>query len=592
MSASVAPDGLFYVGPMVDPETLVAQEPPDDSAPIAPRAVLVIHTGDEDRVVSLVSDMNVVVGRTSDADVVIDHPTLSRRHARFRWNGSGGIWVEDLESTNGLHIAGERVDQAFLLAGDRCRLGDVEIGVQLGGAGSGMVIDGLERLEAFVADSLASTEAGPMALLQIGTTSLKAMTPLLELVRALRRSRDRMAPLDAETILWAAPHCDAADARARLEQIRRVSEIPLRLCAVVATRDGTQVAAELLRTAKRSFVSLAPGDAPVVRPLQAAPAVDANPVMTPTVCSQLAQVGKLARARIPVLVRGETGSGKELVARALHDQSPRAARPFVAVNCGAVPESLLASTLFGHVKGAFTGAERDSKGYFREADGGTVFLDEVGELSLSAQAALLRVLESGRVVPVGSSREVAVDVRLVSATHRDLEGMVEDGSFRRDLFFRVNGAVIRVVPLRDRPGEIVPLAQHFLDAAYRGGDTRARVIGEEAIAVLKRYPWPGNVRELKSVIERAAILTTTDALVPGDLPARLRTDVASASAFSTVETEHLPFKDRVQSFEVALIQAALEATGGNKTEAAKRLDIPIRTLSYKVKSFGIGEVPR
>jgi DNA-binding NtrC family response regulator len=312
---------------------------------------------------------------------------------------------------------------------------------------------------------------------------------------------------------------------------------------------------------------------------------------------------RVAASNVPVILHGETGAGKEVVARFLHERGPRAGKAMVSVNCAAIPAQLVESTLFGHEKGAFTGAAQRQKGVFEEADGGTVFLDEIGELPLSAQAALLRVLETGRFARVGSPREITVDVRILAATHRDLEAMSGTGAFRADLYYRLSVMVIVIPPLRDRPEDVEPLARRFLAQA---GGGRVRDITAAALARLAAYAWPGNVRELRNTIERAALLARTETIQEEDLPARVR-EAGAAPAPRALETAPVrasaptpappptdeagagvgDLRARLQDYEALILFEALEAAGWNQSEAARRLGMPIRTLSHKVKVLGL-----
>jgi transcriptional regulator with GAF, ATPase, and Fis domain len=306
----------------------------------------------------------------------------------------------------------------------------------------------------------------------------------------------------------------------------------------------------------------------------------------------LKTVASVATSRIPVILHGETGTGKEVLAQLIHESGPRKGRRIVRVNCGAIPRDLVESTLFGHERGAFTGALQQQKGVFEEADGGTVFLDEVGELPPAAQASLLRVLEVGAFNRVGSNRELEVDVRIVAATHRDLEAMAEAGTFRSDLYYRLSGVVIEIPPLRERGDEIEPLVRRFLHAANKANGRRVEGISPETLALLEAYSWPGNVRELRNVIERAVVVTQGVLIGPEALPARVRTgghrpeaDPSKASALAAPEPEQ--GRGKVHQFEARMLQEALAATGWNRTEAAKKLGMAVRTLSYRMKVLGV-----
>jgi transcriptional regulator with PAS, ATPase and Fis domain len=287
----------------------------------------------------------------------------------------------------------------------------------------------------------------------------------------------------------------------------------------------------------------------------------------------------IARRRSTVMLLGETGTGKEMLARHIHDHSERAGKPFVPVDCSAMTETLFESQLFGHVRGAFTGAVRDSLGFVRAADGGTLFIDEVGELSLLLQAKLLRVLQERCVVPVGDTRAKSVDVRVVCATHRDLASMVRAGTFREDLYFRLNVVVLQVPPLRERPEDVIPLAQHFLSIQADLYDEEAKVLSRDAGELLRSYPWPGNVRELANVIEHAHVLASGGVIRPTDLPDRLRRPAGSG-----VTT---PSNLRLLDVERRTIAEALHRTKNCKAAASRLLGINVQRLSRRIKSLGI-----
>jgi two-component system response regulator AtoC len=293
----------------------------------------------------------------------------------------------------------------------------------------------------------------------------------------------------------------------------------------------------------------------------------------------LAMVRKIADYSTSILITGESGTGKELVARAIHSSGVRSGRPFVVVNCGAIPAPLLESELFGHVKGAFTDAHRNKTGLFQEADGGTIFLDEIGELPMELQVKLLRVLQEGELRRVGDNRSVKVDVRVVAATLRDLKEEIKKGSFRDDLYYRLNVIEIKLPPLRSRPGDIPGLASHFIEKYGRRFGKSVKAISEDALAALLSYGWPGNIRELENVIERAMILEDTATIRKLSLPI---TQSGTPRAF-----HELSIKKAQEELEKELISRALERTGNNRTKAAQILEISHRALLYKIKSYGL-----
>ncbi len=306
---------------------------------------------------------------------------------------------------------------------------------------------------------------------------------------------------------------------------------------------------------------------------------------SPALQEMLRQVRRVAPTKTTVLLTGESGTGKELVARALHELSPRAAMPFVAVNCGAIPAELLESELFGHVRGAFTDASRDKKGLAAEADGGTLFLDEIGELPLALQVKLLRFLEDEQVRRVGDTRSERVDVRVVAATARDLARAVKEGQFREDLFYRLNVVNVRLPALRERPDDVPALVEHFL-AKYRRLRPEEPLTGvsPQALDVLRAHRWPGNVRELEHAVERAVVLADGPLVQEDDLPDEVR----AAPAPAALEPgRDLSVKRAFRSLEEQFIRAALDRTGGNRTRAAELLDLSYRALLYKIKEYGI-----
>jgi two-component system response regulator AtoC len=296
-------------------------------------------------------------------------------------------------------------------------------------------------------------------------------------------------------------------------------------------------------------------------------------------------IDKVADYKTTILIQGESGTGKELVARALHSGSSRKNKPFIPLNCGAIPETLLESELFGHKRGAFTDAHADKKGLFAEADQGTLFLDEIGELPLTLQVKLLRVLQEGRIRPLGTARDQAVDVRVVAATVRDLRREVEESRFREDLYYRLNVLQINVPPLRDRRDDVVLLVEHFIERNNARLGTQIRDVDQRARKLLLNYPWPGNVRELENTIERAVVLAEGDVLSVGDLPERMREPADPVAA--SLATGELSIKKTARFMEETLIRRALEKTGGNRTAAAKILEISHRALLYKIKDYGI-----
>ena len=293
------------------------------------------------------------------------------------------------------------------------------------------------------------------------------------------------------------------------------------------------------------------------------------------------QVHQVVGTTATVMIRGESGTGKELIAHALHHHSPRAGKPFVRVNCAALPETLVEAELFGHERGAFTGAQARRKGKFEQADGGTLFLDEIGELSPSTQAKLLRVLQGREFERLGGNETLRVDVRLITATNKDLERALEEGTFREDLYYRLNVFTIYVPPLRERKSDVLLLADHFVEKYARVHSRTIKRISTPAIDMLMAYHWPGNVRELENTIERAVLVADSDVIHGHHLSPTLQT----AEASGTVVSQSLA--EAVGMFESNLIQDALKSSRGNRAKAARLLNTTERILSYKVRRYGI-----
>jgi Nif-specific regulatory protein len=293
------------------------------------------------------------------------------------------------------------------------------------------------------------------------------------------------------------------------------------------------------------------------------------------------EMARVAGTNTTVLIRGESGTGKELIAQAIHYNSPRAKKPFIKVNCAALPETLVESELFGHERGAFTGAESRKKGRFELANGGTLFLDEIGELSPAIQVKLLRVLQEREFERVGGTESVGVDVRVITATNRDLEKALAEASFREDLYYRLNVFPIFIPPLRVRKADVLPLADHFAEKYAREHGKSIKRISTPAIDLLSTYHWPGNVRELENTMERAVLMADGEVIHAHHLPPTLQ----SAEATGTVVSTSLGAA--VEAFERSLIEDALDTSRGNRSKAARLLSTTERVLSYKVKKYGI-----
>lgn len=368
--------------------------------------------------------------------------------------------------------------------------------------------------------------------------------------------------------------------------------------AVITAHGNMESAIQALKSGAFDFVNK-PLDINDLRNLvsQAIRAGDAAGASTKTLIGESPKIQqlretirKLARSQAPVYIAGESGTGKELVARLIHDQGPRSANEFVPVNCGAIPQDLIESELFGHVKGSFTGASADKAGLFKTADGGTLFLDEIAELPLQMQVKLLRAIQEKRIRPVGAQQEIAVDCRILSATHKNLAKMVEDGTFRQDLFYRINVIELKVPPLRERTDDVELLVRHFLGVLSERLGMPVPGLQDDALEALKRHPFPGNVRELENVLERAITLCENETIAAADLilPNADPLGVEAPSAVTappTAPDDASELQSYLDNVERERILQALEQTRWNKTKAAKLLGISFRALRYRVEKL-------
>lgn len=295
-------------------------------------------------------------------------------------------------------------------------------------------------------------------------------------------------------------------------------------------------------------------------------------------------INKIARTSSTVLIYGESGTGKELAARAIHDESPRKDKPFLAINCAAIPDSLIESELFGHEKGSFTGADSRELGIFEAADTGTVFLDEIGEMNVSMQAKLLRAIQEKEIRRVGGKVNLPMDVRIIAATNKDLEKEIKRGTFREDLFYRLNVIRINLPPLRERGSDIAALADHFVQKYSQASGIPVKGVSKSALKLLMNYPWPGNVRQLESIIERGVLLAEGDDIQPEDLPAELRGESLPSSA---LQFDFPPEGISFEELEKELILKAMDRAGWVINKAAPLLGLSYKTLQYRLEKFGI-----
>ncbi len=515
------------------------------------------------RVVHLDDGAALVIGRVPTSDLAIDDDAVSRRHAMVR-RRDDEITIEDLESRNGTLILGAPIrGRRRLSAGDAITIGPITIVVATSSAARRTrqiaTIGELEdRLEAEVDRAVRYHRPLALVMLRFEGPS-EAIAAHVERVSGQLRRMDLVAEYGDDELGLVLPETDEAGAMIVAQRSADDPEIAVEIGIATFPTDGVH-GGELVSAAR---ARLRIPREPATRGQTLVRALGKHVVIADPQMTQVYELAKrVAPSPIAVLVVGETGVGKEMVAEAIHQLGPRAAGPYVRLDCASLSESLVESELFGHEPGAFTGALGKKPGFFEVASGGTLFLDEIGELPASTQAKLLRALETRRIVRVGGTAEVATDVRVVCATHRDLEAEVHRGRFRQDLLFRIGAFVIPVPPLRDRRAEIPLLAAQF--ARDLSADDQVASISPAALAILAKYDWPGNVRELRNVIERALVLSGDGRIEPQHFTDRLRDRIATSGQ---------DVRRRVASVEREAVRAALAASDGNQTHAARQLGI-------------------
>ena len=534
--------------------------------------VLEVRGGDPlSRVVSLADGDELVVGRGTGSDVVLAHEGVSRKHARFVRRGSE-VLVEDLGSTNGTIVNGAVIRaQRRLAAGDTIELGTIRaVLAATSTARERRAIATMseleDRLDAEVERARRYGRSLGLVMLRVSGAAELVDAHVRELGRSLRRM-DLLADYGGDELVLLLPESDRTAITTVMGRARAAPEGVTVACGGVAYPEDTTSGGELIGAARERMLDGTP---------RAARRASSMLVHDPKMQQVMAMVDRVAAAPISVLLYGESGVGKDMVAEAIHARSPRTARPFVRLDCGALPEALFESELFGHVRGAFTGAVADKVGRLEAANTGTLFLDGIGELPLDMQAKLLRVLEQRKFLRVGSTTESQIDVRVVCATHHDLEAEVRRGRFREDLFFRISAFAIPIPPLRDRRADIVPLAQQFAEELARG---RKVAFEPEALVLLEAYDWPGNVRELRNAIERAIVLGGAR-IAAEHLPERV---VAAAPDGARPRD----IRQRVASVEKQAILDALMDAAGKQNAAAKALGISRFALSRLLEKHGI-----
>ncbi len=557
------------------------------------RAYLLVFERGSSWVFELPTAGEIVIGRGDSAELRLRDNAVSRRHATVKVVDNS-ISLTDLGSHNGTFINAQRITgQRALSSGDSLAICSATLVLYTSAPSSAhsrwLELAALrERFDEELERSLryqrpVAVMCGLLASVEDHDAANRALSSL--------RGLDLGAWIDAGQLVILAPETGRDEAAAMGNRIRDLlGAHTIRIGFAVCPMDGHD-ADSLIISARAAATGTPMGTvAGAATTLRTYRIGQRNVIVAdPAMARLYALVERLARVDLPVLITGETGSGKELAATMLHERSPRRDRPLVALNCAAIQESLVESELFGYERGAFSGAVGTKQGLLEAANGGTVFLDEIGELPLAIQAKLLRVLETKRLTRVGDVKEREINVRLVAATNRNLQEDVDAGRFRQDLLFRLNAATLEVPPLRERARELGLLAELFMTEACQAAGRGAIAIATDGLAALGAYRWPGNVRELKNAMEYFAATLTGNALTAAEVAERLgpkpgalpeRPSSAGPKAFA-------PIADEIRALEIERMTQALEAAGGNQTKAAELIGMPLRTFFTKMRQYNL-----
>ncbi|MGE0403690.1 MAG: sigma 54-interacting transcriptional regulator [Kofleriaceae bacterium] len=572
----------------------------DSTSPLAARTVSAVFAASDHGYFLVVTDRGahrvvlpmsgtLLVGRDPTCGIHLDEAAVSREHARVTVRG-GTVTLEDLGSHNGTRLAGARLEAPRALqSGDVVSIGTTTLVACLPATKAAAVrLLDPDELRAQIHREVirARTHDRPLALI-CATLDAPACAAASSLLPTALRVIDVAGQLDPAHLYVLCPELPrGGGARRVAELVAALSPTAPGIKAAIAHLPSDAVdATTLIATALARVGAADSASAHDVRRVGDLEIIVADPAMR-HIYDLLERLG---RSDLPVLVCGESGVGKELAARTLHAASPRNAGPFVAVNCAALPAALAESELFGHRRGAFSGADRDKAGYFAAAAGGTLFLDELGELDAAVQGKLLRAVETRTVVPLGATTPVPCDVRLVSATNRDVPAEIDAGRFRRDLFYRLSAATVVIPPLRDRPRELPMLARALLARACASSRRAPLTLSDLALAQLATHPFPGNIRELANAVAyAAAVAGDDDELLPHHLPPTIAVPPSPGTPRDdNARRAFRPIADELVELERRRMREALDATGGNQSRAAELIDMPRRTFTKKMARYGL-----
>ncbi|WP_437626990.1 sigma 54-interacting transcriptional regulator [Sorangium sp. So ce1151] len=549
---------------------------------------------------ALPEDGALIVGRSDDADVKLDTAAVSRRHAKIVVSG-GEIRITDLGSHNGTVVNGERIEGSRTLgSGDVVAIGDTTLMLRREPPSRGSALIDMGQLRRRVEEEIerAADSARPFGLAVVSVGAVQMRTTLAQRALSVLRLMDIVAWDGGSHLAIGFPELGGEAARAAvLQLLEAIAPLAPEARAGLASYPFDGGDTETLLAGARTAASIgAPGSIASASETAVQHVIGERTILVAdaAMIRLFELIRRLAASDLPVLVLGETGAGKENAATAVHHWSARAQKPLITLNCAALPETLVESELFGYEKGAFSEARTSKPGLLERAHGGTVFLDEIGELPLGVQAKLLRALEAKRITRLGDVRDREVDIRIVAATNRDLEAEVLAGRFRQDLLFRLSAAVVELPPLRHRRRELPILARLFLAEACARTGRPALDLSEAALAALFAHPFPGNVRELKNAMEYAAATTDGPLIEPWSLPERIAgldvppRQAADTSAPPASEPARFkPIAEELREIESARMRQALDAADGVQKRAAALLGMPVRTFTFKLKQYGI-----
>jgi DNA-binding NtrC family response regulator len=576
---------------MVEPEATLSML----AEPVVDGARLLVIDGGSSSIVTLPAAGTATIGRAPECEVRLNDAACSRRHARLHIEDSA-LTLEDLGSHNGTRVNGEPVAGRHLLTSDDViSIGPIRLVIHVQHRARRAALLDPPALRGRLAQEVERALLYERPLCVAVIASDRSPRALAHAVAHTLRVIDVIGALDERHLVVLMPELGPEAARAAGERFLGAvdsdgASIGLAACPTDACTS------EALVAAARSAGARGPGVRDAAECVERLELASGTALVADAAMIQLYELlRRLAPSDLSILISGETGVGKENVAHALHQWSPRSAGPFVPINCASLPESLIESELFGHERGAFTSAVSTKIGHLEAAIGGTVFFDEIGELPLAAQAKLLRALESRRILRIGGRKEMPIDVRVVAATNRKLEVEVREGRFREDLFFRLSGAKIVIPPLRERPRELALLARYFLERACTAAERLVPELSPATLAMLANHRWPGNVRELKNEIEYVAATAIELVIEPWHLSERLTATAPCATAAPDAqcaidgEMRFRPINAELRDLERRRMREALAAAKGVQKRAAELIGMPLRTFTLKYKQYALSE---